>query len=167
MGNVITCRTHVVLCLVVALVFAIKISKSTYWWILIVFTLILHYQYDRLDTWKSSNIVSFTLAVNNHSSGWLNFENTFTICQLLQDNAFLCKYFRFLSLERAKTQSHATLCNTFASAVWKLLQENEFILCPIWAGNQYVQLSVLGRSVGSLPEQRLAIEPIMIKADLD
>ena len=29
----------------------------------------------------------------------------------------------------------------------------------------YVQLSVPGRSVGSLPEQRLAIEPIMIKAE--
>ena len=28
-------------------------------------------------------VVSFILAVNNHSSGWLNFKNKATICRLL------------------------------------------------------------------------------------
>lgn len=36
---------------------------------------------------------------------------------------------------------------------------------PYLSRKSYVQLSVPGRSVGSLPEQRLAIEPIMIKAE--
>ena len=49
---------HVVLCLIVTLVFAITLPMDL-------------------------TVVSFTLAVNNFGSGWLNFKNIRTICQLL------------------------------------------------------------------------------------
>ena len=61
-------------------------------------------------------VKTFTLAVNNHSSGWLNLKNIPTICRLLEVNTFPC------------TRSRATSNNKFASSVWNKLQENKFML---------------------------------------
>ena len=73
----------------------------------------------------------------------------------------------FLRLKRSKTRLHATSNNTFAFAVWNL--EINFCLLDLsrqWSdwwkstiASPCVQPSVRGRSAGSLPEQRLVIEP--------
>ena len=41
---------------------------------------------------------------------------------------FFVNILGFLSLKCSKTLSHATLYNTFASAIWNVLQENKFML---------------------------------------
>ena len=72
MGNVIKYRTNVVLYFVVALVFAIKSVGTRTDCI-----------YIDLALPMDLTVVSFTLAVNNYSCGWLNFTIIPTICQLL------------------------------------------------------------------------------------
>ena len=128
MGNVIKYQTHDVLCLVAALVLAIiKISTNTHW---------LYLQWSCITDGPDSRLFKFTLAVNNHSSGWLNFKNIPSICQLLQANVNVN---RFLSLKRSKTQSRTTSNNTFAPAFWNLLQEKEiYAACSIRADNHLI-----------------------------
>ena len=156
MGNLIKYRRHCVLCLVDALVFAIKISRTRTDCI-----------YIDLALPMELTVISFTSAVNHHccrQEGNPVFKSIPPICQLLLADTFLCIYFGFLSLKCSKTWRHA-------SAVWNLLQENKsmlpawFVQATIWLGVIYnskpmrpaVCLGSIG--VGSFPEQRLVIEP--------
>ena len=72
MRNVIKYRRNVVLCLVVALVFAKKSAEKRTDCIYIDLALPMDF-----------TVVSFTLAVNNRGCGWLNLKIIPTICQFL------------------------------------------------------------------------------------
>ena len=137
MRNVIKYRTHCVLCLVDALVFAIKISRTHTDCI-----------YIDLALPMELTVISFTSAVNNHCCRLESnpvFKSVPPICQLLLTNDFLCKYFGFLGLKCSKTWPHTTSNNTFASAVWNLLQENISML-PAWFVQATIWLVVIDNS---------------------
>ena len=90
MANVIKYRTHCVLCLVDALVFAIKISRTR----------------TDLALPMELTVISFKSAVNNHCCRLESnsvFKSIPPICQLFLANTFLCKYFGFLGLKCSKT----------------------------------------------------------------
>ena len=80
MGNVIKYRTNVVLCFVVALAFAVKISRKH---VRIVFTSISLMSRIDIALRMYLTVASFTLAVSNHGYGWLKFKIILTICQFL------------------------------------------------------------------------------------
>ena len=75
MRNVIKYRSNVVLCLVVALAFAMKFSKKI--------------------NRNTYGLYSFTSAVNNHSSGWLNLKNILPFASFSKLMLFLANILSF------------------------------------------------------------------------